>query len=80
MSLQYDKDRIVTGSADNTIKVWDPVTGKCLVRILYYCARARARAELIGVGLCRGHTGDAAGPYWPCVVAPVRGQSVGLGS
>ncbi len=50
MSLQYDKDRIVTGSADNTIKVWDPVTGKCLVRILYYCARARARAELIGVG------------------------------
>jgi WD40 repeat protein len=34
MSLQYDKDRIVTGSADNTIKVWDPVTGKCLVLIM----------------------------------------------
>ena len=50
MSLQYDKDRIITGSADNTIKVWDPVTGKCLVRILYYRARARARVELIGVG------------------------------
>ncbi|ELR24698.1 Fbox domain/WD domain, G-beta repeat-containing protein [Acanthamoeba castellanii str. Neff] len=39
MSLQYDKDRIVTGSADNTIKVWDPVTGKCLATLQGHTGR-----------------------------------------
>ena len=29
MSLQFDSNKIVSGSADQTIKIWDVKTGQC---------------------------------------------------
>lgn len=34
---QFDKHRIVTGSRDQTIKIWDPRSGKCLNTIRAHC-------------------------------------------
>lgn len=28
-TIQFDKEKVVTGSRDHTIKIWDAVTGKC---------------------------------------------------
>lgn len=39
MCLQYEKDRIITGSADNNIKVWDSITGKCLATLQGHTGR-----------------------------------------
>ena len=55
-----DGRRVVSGSGDNTLKVWDVATGKCVATLEGHSAKVRCGVRCAFVMICLRHRSSVA--------------------